>query len=284
MSVKERALVFACEGETLVGVVSLPEHDSDSGVVIIVGGPQYRAGSHRQFVLLARRLAAAGHAVLRFDLRGMGDSSGAQRSFEGAGADVRAAIDALGHAVPAVRRIALWGLCDGASAALLYLDEHGDPRVHALCLANPWVRSANSLARTHVKHYYTDRLRQGAFWRKLLTGKVAGDAIKGFLRDVNAARTSKPSPALGYPQRMARAWAGFEGRILLLISGADYTAREFLDALAADPAWRGALDRRGVTRVDLPGADHTFSDPAARAAAEARTAAWLQSAIAAQPL
>ena len=31
-----------------------------SAVLVIVGGPQYRAGAHRQFVQLARRLAAAG--------------------------------------------------------------------------------------------------------------------------------------------------------------------------------------------------------------------------------
>ena len=39
-------------------------------MVIVVGGPQYRAGSHRQFTLLARHIAAAGYPVLRFDARG----------------------------------------------------------------------------------------------------------------------------------------------------------------------------------------------------------------------
>jgi alpha/beta superfamily hydrolase len=48
-------------------------------VLVIVGGPQYRAGSHRQFTLLARSLAEQGFAVLRFDYRGMGDSTGAMR-------------------------------------------------------------------------------------------------------------------------------------------------------------------------------------------------------------
>ena len=51
------------------------------GVLIVTGGPQYRAGSHRQFVLLARFLAARGMAVLRFDYRGMGDSEGAPRDY-----------------------------------------------------------------------------------------------------------------------------------------------------------------------------------------------------------
>jgi len=52
------------------------------GVLIVVGGPQYRVGSHRQFLLLSRRLAAEGHPVMRFDYRGMGDASGAMRGFE----------------------------------------------------------------------------------------------------------------------------------------------------------------------------------------------------------
>ena len=57
----ERALVFECEGEQLVGIVAAPEA-ARVGVLVIVGGPQYRAGSHRQYVLLSRRLASAGVA------------------------------------------------------------------------------------------------------------------------------------------------------------------------------------------------------------------------------
>ena len=78
----ETVLAFPCEGERLLGVVSAPEDalvTGDLGVVIVVGGPQVRAGSHRQFVQLARHLAAQGLPTLRFDVRGMGDSSGPQR-------------------------------------------------------------------------------------------------------------------------------------------------------------------------------------------------------------
>ena len=48
----------------------------------MVGGPQYRVGSHRQFTLMARAFAAAGYPVLRFDYRGIGDSEGESRGFE----------------------------------------------------------------------------------------------------------------------------------------------------------------------------------------------------------
>ena len=79
----------------------------------MVGGPQYRVGSHRQFVLLARDLAADGFPVFRFDYRGMGDSEGEFRGFEHVEDDIAAAVEAFRSASPGLREIVLWGLCDG---------------------------------------------------------------------------------------------------------------------------------------------------------------------------
>ena len=106
--VLERAECFECLGAALYGVLSLSAHPGRRGVVIVVGGPQYRAGSHRQFTLLARSLAAAGIAVLRFDYRGMGDSEGAARSFEDINDDVRAAVDNMFDMVPGLDDVVLW--------------------------------------------------------------------------------------------------------------------------------------------------------------------------------
>ena len=283
----ESAIVFGTPPETRVGIVAsaLPSSaPPDIGVVIVVGGPQYRAGSHRQFVLLARALAAAGTPVLRFDSRGMGDSEGELRSFEDLGDDIGQAIGALQQAAPQVRRVVLWGLCDGASAALLYLHGHGDRRVAGLALLNPWVRSTASLARTHVKHYYLQRLKERAFWAKLLSGKVAASALADLganLRNAFGGGGAAKALAASAPfqDRMAEAWGAFEGQTLLMLSGDDYTAREFVEFTAASPGWQRALQARPATRVDLPGADHTCSQPAAQRAAEAATAGWLASAF-----
>ena len=271
----ETVIVFACESAELLGICTPAA--SELGVVVVVGGPQYRAGSHRQFVLLARHLAAAGFPVLRFDVRGMGDSEGAQRGFERVTPDISAAITALCAQQPQVKRVVLWGLCDGASAALLYLHERPDARVQGLVLVNPWVRSEASLARTHVKHYYRQRLLQPAFWRKLLTGGVARAAASGLLDNLRKSRgpAADTTAPLAFQQRMCAAWRAFPGSILLVLSGSDYTAREFQEFSAADAAWAGAMARPGLSRHEAAGADHTFSRSADRLALELVTARWL---------
>ncbi len=272
----ERALTFDCEGDALVGILSEPATPCETGVVIVVGGPQYRAGSHRQFVLLARALAREGFAVLRFDVRGMGDSEGSPRDFEAIGSDIAAAVDALLQQVPALKRVALWGLCDGASAALLHADAARDPRVCAMALLNPWVRSPESLARVHLRHYYWRRLVQPAFWAKLVRGGVGRAAWRDLLANLRARRAAPAARQLSFQHRMARGWTGFSGHILLVLSGNDFTAKEFLDATRSEPAWEPAMQHPRLQRHDLPDADHTFTAPAWRQRVDEITLAWLK--------
>lgn len=288
MNYTEETALFACAGDQLLGILARPVTPAETGVIVIVGGPQYRVGSHRQFVLLSRALAAAGYAVLRFDYRGMGDSEGQQRGFETISADIAAAIDMLQKRTPSVKQVALWGLCDGASAALLYCFETHDPRVNGLCLLNPWVRSEASLARTQVKHYYVRRVMQPEFWIKVLRGKVAYKALAGLacnlrvsftgVANAGSGASASDRPAMSerpFQQRMAVAWDGFAGNILLLLSGEDYTAKEFLEYLSKDAAWKNALKHPHLVRHDLQGLDHTFSSNASRALVTGHTLDWL---------
>jgi uncharacterized protein len=271
----EEALALSCDGEQMLGILSTPLADAscDVGVVIVVGGPQTRVGSHRQFVMLARHLAANGLAVLRFDVRGMGDSTGPLRGFEDISPDIGVAIDSLTRHVPTVRRVVLWGLCDGASASLLYLAHRSDPRVAGLCLLNPWVRSAASQARTQVKHYYRDRLRQRDFWLKLARGQVAISAIRELWQKLSQARSTPTDDS--FQGRMAEAWRRFAGPTLLVLSGNDYTAREFLEYTSRHPAWVGLLQRTTVTTLHAEEADHTFSDRAQQSKLEHAVSSWL---------
>ena len=79
---------------------------------------------------------------------------------------------------------------------------------------------------------------------------------------------------------MARAWRQYSGPILLVLSGNDLTAKEFLEALPLEPAWAGALARRRLTRVDIPAADHTFSGTAERLHLESAVGDWLDAQFA----
>jgi len=158
-AVIETPLVFTLGADALVGVLSAPDGPaSETGLLVVVGGPQVRMGSHRQFVQLTRHLAAHGIAAMRFDVRGMGDSSGEAAGFERLHEDIEAAVSELMRRRPEVKRVALWGLCDGASACLLYLQRKPDARIAGLALLNPWVRSEQTLARARVRHYYWHRL------------------------------------------------------------------------------------------------------------------------------
>lgn len=160
---------IACDGEIFSSTPAQPQPPGTRGVLVIVGGPQYRAGSHRQFTLLARSLAVQGIPVMRFDARGMGDGEGGQRTFEDLADDVRAATDCFMRAVPGLRDVVLWGLCDGAAAAVL----HGgsDERIGGLVLLNPWARDEAGLAKAMLKHYYLRRLADPALWRKVFSGR-----------------------------------------------------------------------------------------------------------------
>lgn len=270
----EQVLQLTCEGQGLTAIHHAPSQPSATGVVIIVGGPQYRVGSHRQFVLLARHLATTGTPVLRFDYRGMGDSDGEPRDFEHISLDIGCAIDALCTASPAVNNVILWGLCDAASAAALYAPH--DQRVSGLVLLNPWLRTAQSEAQTHLKHYFLQRLRQAEFWRKLFSEpeQIVHAASSLIEQCRQALRQTQPTQ-LQLPERMLGALQQFSGRVLLILSGNDLTAKEFVLVADHSPVWRALLSQPRFQRQLLPNADHTFSSQLWRDQVARWTSDWL---------
>jgi exosortase A-associated hydrolase 1 len=269
-----RALSFACGGDWLYGVLDVPARPHRRGVLIVVGGPQYRAGSHRQFTLLARSLAEQGIAAMLFDLRGMGDCEGAMRDFEGVNDDLRAAIDAFFAAVPGMTEVVLWGLCDAASAGALYAA--GDARVSGLVLLNPWVRTDSGEARATLKHYYRARLLDRTLWKKIATFNFDyGAAVGSFRRLLGSAAVAAPSGAL--PDRMHDGLGRFGGRVLVILSGADLTAQEFGDLADGSPKWKSLMGHERITRRLLPKADHTCSRRVWHEQVAQWTAQWVRS-------
>jgi exosortase A-associated hydrolase 1 len=276
---QEQAFFFDCGGESLPGIIACPSAaQGPIGVLIVVGGPQYRVGSQRQFVLLARELALAGVACMRFDVRGMGDASGAARAFDALDDDIRAAVDAFYAQVPGLAGVVLWGLCDGASASVFYAAGSADARVAALVLLNPWVHTELGAARTRLRHYYVQRLLSAAFWRKLCAGGVHPlAALGGLWRTLRRAWFHHDSGASDAPTNTAeQIRIGLQALTVpwwVILSGCDYVAREF-DQLATSPEWASLLPARTPYRLD--DADHTFSRAVWRAEVARQTLAWVR--------
>lgn len=276
----ENPVVFQCANARLTGILHTPQPPSDTGVVIVVGGPQYRVGSHRQFVLMARRIAAAGFPILRFDYRGMGDADGEMRTFANVDDDIRAAVDCLKAEVPSVKKVTLLGLCDAASANLMYT--LSDERIAGLILMNPWVRTAAGQARTYLRHYYLRRFLQKSFWQKVFSGKWRmseslsnlGDSV----RDATKAPADNSVDAASeqFLERMLRGLTRFQGGILILISGRDLTAQEFVDLCEYDRHWKKAIARPAVAIEHFPEADHTMSAKRELTAASEACVSWLR--------
>lgn len=287
----EAALTFPCGDAKLVGILHLPTAPNRRGVVVVVGAPQYRAGSHRQFVLLARDLAEAGYAVLRFDYRGMGDSAGDFSGFEAVETDIRAAVDTLCDRVPDVGEVVLWGLCDGAAAIAFYAA--GDPRVTGVVLVNPWVRVPASFAQAQVHHYYLRRLASPSFWRRLIGLEVDfGTSLRSFVGTLVTAvlgrlrgpwsgrapadRRSVRRRGAALPERVARTLRRYSGRVLVVLSGNDLTAQEFEASVLNARSMRRWRRRSQVTVRVLPEANHTYSTRAWRQQVHDWTRDWLE--------
>jgi uncharacterized protein len=286
-AVLEHVFTFPCQDATLVGILHQTRLPAKRGILMVVGGPQYRVGSHRQFVLLARTLAANGIPVMRFDHRGIGDSDEPYLGFEALELDLSAAIDTFRAEHPSLKEIVLWGLCDAASAILLYA--YRDPRIVGLVLLNPWVRTAESEARTYLRHYYVQRLLARDFWQNLLSGRIRlrQSALSLWNLAARLRGTATHSSAIGpdsvagrnhhpFPDRMAQGFSLFGGPILLIMSGQDLTAREFDDVVRQSRTWRGLLQTPRLTRQDLAESDHTFSRQVWRDKIAGWTLRWIQ--------
>ncbi|MEN3277959.1 MAG: uncharacterized protein V7631_3749 [Massilia sp.] len=138
MKLEQRAMRFQSGGVGLIGIVDVPERPLVRGMLVVPDRTQYRAGSHRQFTLLSRLLAARGVAVMRFDRRGAGDSEGDAGSglAEEMGAeDIAAAMKEFFIHVPEMKESVILAPGDAAPLAARYAA--GDPRVSGLALLEP---------------------------------------------------------------------------------------------------------------------------------------------------
>ncbi|MCI0667007.1 MAG: hydrolase 1, exosortase A system-associated [Methylococcaceae bacterium] len=277
---EEIPFAFECDGEHLYGILHNVHAASGYGVLIVVGGPQTRVGSHRQFVLLARSLAANRIPVMRFDYRGIGDATGSPRSFQDIDRDIRRAIDAMIEWQPTIDKVIIWGLCDAASAAMFYAFQ--DSRVKGLVLLNPDTLTVTSEAQAYLKHYYVRKIFDCEVWRKILYGRFEyRDSMLSFTRTIANLFGSRQTAISGessvpFPERMRKSLARFGYPILLILSGRDLTADAFQDLVSRSSGWQRILSEQNrVTHHTLEQADHTFSTRQWRDQVAALTLDWI---------
>lgn len=282
----ETAKSFTVDDKQLIGILHQPAQPikNDIAVLIIVGGPQTRVGSHRQFVLLSRYLMSCGLSSMRFDYSAMGDSDGDNEDFLSISDDIHAAIAIL-KAETGCSKVVLWGLCDAASSALLYQRIYPENDVAGMVLLNPWVRSEQGEAKTLVKHYYLNRLKDKSLWKKIL--RLEFDFVGSFKslfsnlkKMFSTGQTHKQSVVEtstedNYIQHMLEGIQGFSNKILLVISGDDLTAAEFLELAKSSDAWKQQLKAKVSKTHTMPSANHTFSRDAWRSEVEKVTADWI---------
>lgn len=254
---------FDCEGETLAAALDLAE--ASTGLLIVTGGNELRCGAYGSQAELADKISTAGFPVLRFDRRGVGDSSGENFEFTTSGPDIAAALAAFRAKLPRLKRIVAYGNCDAASALMLISGAGCD----ALVLANPWTFEPEAEAAEPepeaqppmtpgaIRAHYLRRLANPRALLRLLTGKVKLGQMAGSL--IDAVKPAPPPPTLA--QDMAAGLAEFSGPATILIAENDRTGQVFLSH------WNKADQRLR----QCPKAGHSFVEPPARI--------WLQGQI-----
>lgn len=242
-----RLIHFDCEGARLAGTID--EAPRRTGLLIVSGGNEIRIGAHRGMAKLAADIAGAGHPVLRFDRRGIGDSEGANGEFRSSGPDIAAAVAAFRAECPAIERIVAFGNCDAASALVM----HGVTGIDALLLSNPWVieRADDLPAPAAIRAHYWSRLRDPKALLGLFTGAIdLGKLVRG------VSRIAKPQEKSTLSQSVADGIARFRGAVTILLASQDGTAIAFA-AEWAQPHFAAARKCAKIEKIDS--ASHSFA-------------------------
>ncbi|MFN3231945.1 MAG: hydrolase 1, exosortase A system-associated [Alphaproteobacteria bacterium] len=273
---REQPLILDIDGEVALGIAHIPDHSVKTGILMVPGAPQYRAGPHRLFVSLARHLAGQGFSVLRADRRGLGDSDGEQIAFDHMAPDMASALSALKAADPRVERVLLLGLCDGASASMLHGSQHRE--VSGMLLLNPWVSTRAGRAQAVLKGYYLPRL---ARWRRWLAVLGSFARLRRAVVNISRALIASMKPASGtdaapsFAVDMLKQWIDFDGKVLVVLSGQDIDATAFDRFIHRTLGWSPLTEAARTHLVRLRTADHTFTDLKDREILFAEIDQWL---------
>lgn len=248
-----------------------------SALLIVSGGNEIRSGAHSGMAQLALQVSEQGFPVLRYDRRGIGESTGQNDEFLGSAEEIAAAVQFLKQQQPQITTIVAFGNCDAATSLALFGPDAG---VDGYILANPWVIETNdgseaevaALSAAAIRSRYWDRIKNPRTIIDLFSGKID---FKKLLRGLKQASQTEENSGLSL--RLRDALLGLDGNTTLLLAKRDTTARAFL------AAWNSkdfeALRRQPNIAVEtLDSASHSFADVEAKTWLTQKLLARLQSA------
>lgn len=247
---------IACGSDMLAA--TLDSATNPTALLIVSGGNEIRSGAHCGVAQLALRVAEHGFPVLRYDRRGIGESTGQNNGFLDSAEEIAAAARFL-RQEQKVQNIIAFGNCDAATALALFGPDAG---IDGYILANPWVIETTGMADTDeptissaaIRSRYWDRIRNPWTILDLLSGKID---FKKLFKGLKQASRSDETSALSL--RLRDALSGMNSNTLILLAKRDTTARAFL------AAWNSAdfkpLRRKaGIAVESLDSASHSFAD------------------------
>lgn len=266
-----RHFTFACAGETCAA--TLDGAGGSTGLLIVSGGNEIRSGAHAGMAALAAAVAAAGHPVMRYDRRGIGDSTGENTGFESSADDIAAAVQAMRARLPMLTRLVAFGNCDAASALALFGPAAG---IDALVLANMWTlegeseeadeaEAASTMTAGAIRSRYLAKLKDPReLWRLASGGVNLGKVVRGLKQ-----ATAK-TEVTGLAARLGEALADMPLPTKLLVAEHDRTALWFLEHWDSEP-FTAARANANITMARLDSGSHSF--------ASAGNKAWLRARI-----
>ncbi|VAW01203.1 hypothetical protein MNBD_ALPHA04-1257 [hydrothermal vent metagenome] len=246
-----------CEGDIIAATID--EGHKPTGLLIVSGGNEIRSGAHAGMSRISRALSAKGFPVMRYDRRGVGDSSGENTEFLSSRADIIAASRYFRSSCPKISKVIAFGNCDAATALVFFGEEAG---LDGLILANPWVientasdgQGLTKPTPSAVRSRYLERLKNPRTFVDLIKGNIDFEKLVSGLK---TASRKEEITGLSIQVRDSLMESEFPTKILL--AKRDTTALAFLSA------WNSShfndVEKKTNIALDmLDSASHSFAD------------------------
>lgn len=278
----------------MMGILASPaDAPRRVGPVVVLQnvGANHHVGCNRVYVELARRWAALGFSVLRYDLTGIGDTQARDGEKENdlfSAASIADARRAIRWAmdVRSTGRIVLGGICSGAYVS--FYAALREPCVRGVILINPqtfhWREGDPVEVRTRSEfkstHYYRRAALELETWRRVARREVRVRAIAGQVAKQAWTRMTNPH-WLGTETDVGASFRRIcdRGGHVMLVCGEDDASRDLVtehlgpdaDLFAKTPNFRFDI---------VPATDHTFSPQGARRDLAERLTSFLVASVA----